>query len=294
MKRNREQDEVPSPLIGSVLAPVMHLMSLNVRRRVAVVRPADRWSRRAPLLARLLRLERPTVLGIQEVLPDQAADIRVALGAGYEGFGTGRDADRGGERCEIHVDAERLQFIDRRVHWLSDRPDVAGSRSFGNLLPRVAVHAELEDLALGTRFHVIVTHFDHLSERSRRRSARLVHRIAAGLDEPVIVMGDFNGGRRSKVFEELFRGDVLVDSWATSARRLTPEWGTYSDYRAPVAGGPRIDRILVSPSVRVEAAAVNAIRFDGSAVSDHEPVHALVRCPERSLPDGGIGREVRS
>lgn len=282
MKRIVTPDAVGSPAVGAVASPEVHLMTLNVRRRMAAsVSPHDRWNRRAPLVSRLLSSERPTVLGIQEALPDQAVVVADALGDRYTCVGTGRDTDRRGERCEIHIDGDRMRFLDMRVHWLSGTPDVPGSRSFGNLLPRVAVQAEVEDLEVGGRFHVIVTHLDHLSEKSRRRSARFLREIARSLDGPVVVMGDFNGGRRSGVFAELTRDDVLVDTWGAAARRLSPEWGTYSRYRAPVAGGSRLDRILVSPSVHVDAAAINAVRFDGVAASDHEPVHAVVRWPER-------------
>ncbi|MEL4317540.1 endonuclease/exonuclease/phosphatase family protein [Leifsonia sp. YIM 134122] len=280
MKRTVTPDAIGSPAVGAVASPEVHLMTLNVRRRVAAsVSPADLWSRRAPLLARLLAAERPTVLGIQEALPDQAVVVADALGDRYTCVGTGRDADRRGERCEIHIDGDRMRFLDMRVHWLSDTPDTPGSRSFGNLLPRVAVQAEVEELEFGGRFHVIVTHLDHLSEKSRRRSARFLRGIARSLDGPVVVMGDFNGGRRSGVFAELTGDDVLVDTWGAAARRLSPEWGTYSRYKAPVVGGDRLDRILVSPSVQVDAAAINPVRFDGAAASDHEPVHAVVRWP---------------
>src|SRR4051794_35225693 len=168
----RVGDVLTAPVIGPVSAPRLHLMTLNIRRRMAVpLSDADRWGRRRPLLGRLLALERPSVLGVQESLPDQSADLVAALGPRYAVTGTGRDADGGGERCEIHIDTERLRFVDVSTRWLSDRPNVPGSRSYGNALPRVVVQAELEDVQLGGRFHVLVTHFDHLSRRSRRESA---------------------------------------------------------------------------------------------------------------------------
>ncbi|KQX07630.1 MULTISPECIES: endonuclease/exonuclease/phosphatase family protein [unclassified Leifsonia] len=280
MKRSVVPDDVGSPAVGAIPAPGVHLMTLNIRRRMAVsLSRSDRWSRRAPVLSRLLSAEQPAVLGIQEALPDQAVLVADTLGERYASVGAGRDANRRGERCEIHIDGDRMRFLDARVHTLSDTPDVPGSRSFGNLLPRVAVQAEVEDLEAGGRFHVIVTHLDHLSEKSRRASARFLREMARGLEGPVVVMGDFNGGRRSEVFADLARDGVLVDSWGAAARRLTPEWGTYSRYAAPRIGGSRLDRILVSPSVKVDAAAINAARFDGAAASDHEAVHAVVRWP---------------
>ena len=284
-------DALSAPVIGPVAAPQLHLMTLNIRRRMAVpISDADRWSRREPLLRQLLERERPSVLGIQEALPDQAADIAEALGPRYAMAGTGRDADRGGERCELLIDTERLRFVDVRTRWLSDRPDVPGSRSYGNLLPRVVVQAELEDVQLGSRFWVLVTHLDHLSRRSRRESAIQLQRTVAALQHPAVVMGDFNVDVDSEVFRELTRNGLLVDAWQVAMRRLTPPWGTFSRYRPPRPDGPRLDWMLVSPSAVVDAAAINAARFGQAAVSDHEPVHALVRWPAAETPSDGPAR----
>ena len=113
------------PFIGPVTAPRLHLMTLNVRRQARLhLRPSDRWSRRRPLLNRLLALERPTILGVQEVMPEQSEDIDRMLGRRYAMVGSGRDQNRGGERCEIRFDTERLRLLDSRAWWLSDRPEI--------------------------------------------------------------------------------------------------------------------------------------------------------------------------
>lgn len=266
------------PFIGPVTAPRLHVMTLNVRRRTRwPTRAADRWSARRPLLHRVLEVERPSILGLQEVLPAQSGDINRMLGRRYAMVGSGRGANHDGERCEIRFDITRLRLLGSRTWWLSDRPDVPASRSYGNVLPRIAVQAELEDKALGTRFHVIVTHLDHLSARSRLASARQIHRVASALDVPHIVMGDFNAGPSSGVARELCADHLLSDTWLTASRRLSPAWDTYSNYRPPRPGGRRVDWVLVSAHAQVDAAGVNAVRFGSVAVSDHEPVHALIR-----------------
>lgn len=280
-------------VIGPVASPQLHLVTLNVRRRMPTVVPSHRWSRRLPLMLAMLAREQPSVLAIQEASADQSADIRSGLGSRYAAAGTGRDAHGGDERCEVLIDTERLRFVKVRAFWLSDRPDVRGSRSFGNLLPRVAVHVELHDLGTGGSFTVIATHFDHLSGRSRLESAHLLHGVAASLEGPVIVMGDFNAGVDSEEFRMLTSGGVLVDTWEAASRRLSPEWGTYSRFRAPRRRGQRIDWLLVSPTGSVEAAAINAVRFGHAAISDHESVHAVLRWPELApepAPVAGGGR----
>ena len=95
-------------------------------------------------------------------------------------------------------------------------------------------------------------------------------------------MGDFNAGPSSPVFSELTDDGLLSDAWTRADRRLGADWGTYSNYGPPRTGGRRLDWVLVSRSAQVEAAGVNGVRFGTAAVSDHEPVQALVRWPEQA------------
>src|SRR5690606_31986383 len=91
------------PLLGRVTPPDLHVMTLNVRRRLGVFAwpPADRWPKRAPRLRALLANERPSLLGVQEALPSQVAVMQEALGSAYRYVGHGRGADQQGEGCPI-------------------------------------------------------------------------------------------------------------------------------------------------------------------------------------------------
>jgi endonuclease/exonuclease/phosphatase family metal-dependent hydrolase len=270
-----------SPFTGPVDAPAVHVMTLNVRRRLPRAWPsprADRWSNRRPLLARLLGDERPAILGLQEVLPDQSAEIRDLLGSGYVSAGSGRDARAAGERCEVHVDSARFRIVSSTTRWLSDTPERAGSRSFGNLIPRIVVETELEDVVAGSRLQVLVTHLDHLSSRSRLRSAHLLAGMVRAVEGPAVVLGDFNVDVGSKPHATLLAEGGLVDALDVAATRLAPAVrGTYSHYGAARTTGRRLDWILVDRAAVVERAGVHAARFDGRAVSDHDPVQAVVR-----------------
>jgi endonuclease/exonuclease/phosphatase family metal-dependent hydrolase len=270
---------VPTPLIGPTEAPELHVMSYNIRRRMPRLtsRAVDLWDRRQPLVRCLLETERPSILGVQEALPDQAGFVQDVLGSSFEGMGFGRDSDRGGERVMLFVD--RSRFAIR--HWsqiaLSGTPDVAGSRSWGNRIPRTAVIAELVDHATKRELTVVSTHFDHLSRSSRLRSAGLLAERVLALGRPAIVMGDANTDAGSAPYRALLDGGGLADSWVVAGRHLTPAWGTYSNYRAP-RPGRRIDWLAATAGAfEVVSAGVNAVRFDGAAASDHEPVQAVLR-----------------
>lgn len=281
----------PTPLIGPLALPLLHVMTLNIRRRMPPFwfPAADRWARRRPLLQQLLAAEQPTVLALQEVMPGPSRQIRDMLGAAYASVGTGRSAGGGGERCELHYDRRRLHLLDSRFWWLSEHPERPGSRSFGNPLPRFVVQGHFSDRGTGARFHVLVTHLDPFSAPSRRASAQLLHRVVADLPDPVILLGDFNAGTGSPAHRHLVDGRVLADALEVSTRQVGADCSTFTRYGSPTSTGPRLDWILVSPGLQVESAGVNALRLGGAAVSDHEPVHAVLNLgPKHSAhPEGG-------
>ena len=269
------------PLLGPTTAPDLSVMGYNIRRLLP--RPlswgGDRWPVRAPLLARLLADESPTVLGLQEALPQQTEFVLRALGPRYRAVGVGRGAHGGGEACPVVYDSARLELLDWHQLALSGTPATPGSRSWGNPVPRVVVVARLRDRATGAALRVVNTHFDPFSARSRLLSARLISGLLAAERVPTVMTCDANDRPDSACYRELVGTGALADAWHAADRLLTPEWNTYSGYRKPVAGGRRIDWLLVGDGVRVRAAGINSRRFGGAAASDHEPVQALVRLP---------------
>lgn len=273
----------PGALIGESSGPALHVMTWNVRRSMPLgFRDAGRWTRRAPRLAALLRVEKPTVLGVQEALPQQARFIRDALGCSYRYVGRGRAGDGRGEGCPIFYDANRLDLVKAQQLALSERPHVAGSRSWGNILPRIMVTAVFRDRVTERCFLIVNTHLDHLSRRSRLRSAEAVRRSVVACELPAVVMGDLNENESGAAVLELFRDEQLTDAWSRARVHLSAPWATWSNYHPPRRNGRRIDWIAVSSGVGVTRAAVNARRYAGGWGSDHLPVQAEIVLPEYS------------
>lgn len=256
-------------------------MTFNIRRHMpsVVARVADRWERRRPLLEAVLTTERPSVLGVQEAVPDQQTAVAAALGGAYVALGRGRRADGGGEGCPLFVDTYRLDILDWRQVALSDTPDEPGSRSWGNLIPRIAVIARLRERANDATALVINTHFDHFSRRARIRAADAIRRHVAAQGMPAVVLGDLNTGEGTLPIRSLQRDGVLADAWDAAARRLTPEWGTFPNYRPPRLDRKRIDWIAVTPDIRVDRIGINTVAPGGHWPSDHLPVQAVLTLP---------------
>lgn len=269
---------VPS-LIGPAVAPELHVMSFNIRRAMdGPLHPKrDRWSVRAPAVAKMLGSERPTILGVQEALPHAMTVVTRAIGPTHRFVGRGRARNGAGEGTPLVYDAERLELRGWEQRTLSARPHEPGSRSWGNILPRILVMAEFSDRSTGVRFLVVNAHLDHMSSRSRRRSAWAIAALIQERALPAIVMGDLNAGPRSDAVRTLLSRAELTDAWSAAERRLTPLWSTLNGYRSPRLTGRRVDWMLVSRGVRVHAAAINAHIFDGVRPSDHLAVQALLR-----------------
>jgi endonuclease/exonuclease/phosphatase family metal-dependent hydrolase len=273
--------------IGFTAPPDLHVMTYNIRRRMSRLPPRSRdvWSHRKHLLQRVLATERPALLGVQEALLDQSRFVGASLGPSYERIGYGRNANREGEACPIFYDTERLRLVGWAQYALSNTPAVPGSRSWGNRVPRLVVVATMHDLATGIDFRAFNTHFDHQSPSARLKSAAMLTSLIGRGSGPVIVTGDANAGVFSAPYRELTHAAGLVDAWLMPERRLSPDYTTFSNYHAPKVGGKRIDWLLVGGGIEVKAMGINAVRFDGAAPSDHEPVQAVLRMSrERGLP----------
>lgn len=261
-------------LLGPAHPPYLHVMSLNVRRRLTWTTAKDRWARRRVALHALLRKEQPTILGAQEVLPDQADAILGALGDNYRMIGHGRGTNGRGEATPIAYDADRLELVSWDQRALSDRPTDPGSRGWGNLFPRVVVTAQWRDRATAGEVRMLNTHLDPLSGRSRARSLDALAALAEGKSVPTILTADLN--TPADWATAILGRARLHDAWDLAREHRTPAWRTFARYRAPRLGR-RIDLVAVSREFEVCATGIHGDAVAGAWPSDHLPVQALVR-----------------
>jgi endonuclease/exonuclease/phosphatase family metal-dependent hydrolase len=263
--------------------PAVSLLSFNIRYGTADDGP-DHWDRRREMVMEVFERHAPDVVGLQEALAFQIAEIRERLPR-YAAVGVGRDDGlTGGEHCTILYRADRFTLAESGTFWLSDTPDAVASATWGNSITRICTWARLIDDASGRAFYVFNTHFDHVSQPSRERSVRLIaERVAARAHpDPLIVMGDFNIGETNPAMAFLLR-DPDGPGWVDTFRVVHPdetEVGTFNAFRDRT-DGDKIDFILAAPGVRVLEASIDRARVDGRSPSDHEPVTARIELPAR-------------
>ena len=264
-------------MFGPAEGDTLHVMSFNLKYASAI--GPNAWRKRRPLMAELLNAESPTVLGTQEGLYAQLCDIGHDLPDHYDWIGEGRAGGVADEYCAIFFDTRRLTAEQSGHFWLSDTPEVPGSRSWGNTNIRMATWIRLRDKRTGGELAVFNTHFDHVSEQARVRGAELVRDRVNALppEVSVILTGDFNApAEHAAAYSILTGGADLTDTWTAAAEHASPLHATWHGYHQLIPGGPRIDWLLVRGNLTVPAAGINTYSRDGRFPSDHLPIQALL------------------
>ena len=217
------------------------------------------------------------VIGFQEVLPNQLADLKASLPR-MESYGEGRDADGGGEACPVFWRRDRFDLLHAETRWLSLTPDEPGSVGWDADLPRIATMVLLFDRKTGARVRVLNTHWSHTGPAAREASAALCAGWM-GRSEPGLVrvlMGDFNEEPGGAVHRYLANVGGWTDAYANPRTRCRREFGTYTTFFTDrTVGAPRIDYLWVD-GANVKWHCVDEVIKWGMFISDHAPVHAIL------------------
>ncbi|WP_221929319.1 endonuclease/exonuclease/phosphatase family protein [Saccharicrinis carchari] len=254
-------------------------MTFNVRYD----NPGDslnNWQNRKERVANSILFYDADILGTQEVLHNQMKDLKRLL-PGYESVGVGReDGKEKGEYSALFYKKERFSVLDSGYFWLSETPEVAGSRGWDGACERIASWAKLKDKASGNTLIALNTHLDHVGVTARREGVKLILDRLAELsnDLPIILMGDFNAKPESDVINQITdksNANHLIDSRAVSPIVYGPSWTFHNFGRIPYEKRPLIDYIFVSKDVEVLKHGILAETENKQFLSDHTPI--LVR-----------------
>ncbi|CAG7637589.1 endonuclease/exonuclease/phosphatase family protein [Paenibacillus allorhizosphaerae] len=252
----------------------MRVMTFNLRYAAADDQP---WEKRRPVMKELLLNEQPDVIGTQEGLLQQIADLETNLPA-YGQIGVGREGGNIGEHMAVFYKKERVKPLEHNHFWLSDTPHVIASASWGNKIPRMVTWVRFQDLQTQKTFYFVNTHLDHESPGSREKSAQLLLDTFQTFDPeiPVILTGDFNSWTDSTVYKKLTGAGAgnLTDAFLDAKQRANDTLGTLHGYKDPTGGRPthRIDWILYRGKINVIRGEINTFSKEGQYPSDHFPV----------------------
>lgn len=241
----------------------------------------NRWGNRRDQFIGQIGLIHPAILGLQEVVPGQKADLERGL-PGYVFVGIPREKD--GESANLAFDRSLFRLKSSGTYWLSPTPN-RPSKGWDAAYSRVATWAHLVRKSDGRRFLAVNTHLDNEGKQARLEGARQTSRwIAANRvsGELVVMTGDFNTTPDSPPVQQLTSAPLHLRDARTVSRTapVGPE-GTWNDFTLLPKESERIDFILLDPKMAVERYAVLAWHGEGGLVaSDHFPVVAeLDPCP---------------
>lgn len=251
----------------------LRVMTFNVRLETSGD-GLNNWPYRKDVAAEVIKEYDVDLLGTQEVTPNQLSDLKERL-PHYTAIGVGRaDGKNAGEYSAIFYKSDKFEVDKSGTFWLSETPNIAGSKGWDAACERIATWALLKEKRTGRRFFFINTHLDHVGKVARREGVKLLLKRTEeernGL--PAIITGDFNAEPESEVIRHLLSDKKFFD-----ARLLAPSIpeinGTFHDFgRLPVEQRDIIDYVFVSGGVSVNAYLPVQEKRKGVYLSDHTPL----------------------
>jgi len=281
--RPAELSEVRPARAMPVAAPQRDIvaMSFNIRYAGGDKGP-NAWENRRSLVLGEIEREAPDVLGLQEVEAVQADWLRASL-PGYGFHGVGRmDGQRKGEFAPVMFRSERFELLEGGHFWLSQTPEVAGSKGWDGACERMASWVRLRDREDSGTLLVLNTHLDHVGVRARAEGLALIRerlRTLRRAGDSLIVTGDFNTGADAEQAPTLIGGEGrsrLVDTFREVFPTRDEDEGTFNNWSFTLRGA-RIDWVLTSTDLCPVSAAIERRVPGGRHPSDHYPVTTRLR-----------------
>ncbi len=245
------------------------------------------WDHRRPLVASTIRYHEADIIGVQEAFRRQLDEMMTDMPA-FAWFGVCRTdgsvhPNPDSEFSAIVYRKDRFERLDGNTFWLSETPDEPGSKGWDAAYPRIVTWVKFKDVNSSKIFFYFNTHFDHMGERAREESAKLLLRKMweiAG-EEPVILSGDFNSTDTSKPYllltDKLSTYGMTDAMFASKSPHHGPIGSFSGSFTLPGVGNNRIDFIFIRNNIMVRKHAILSDSWDGRLPSDHLPVLAELR-----------------
>lgn len=260
----------------------LRVMSFNIRTSTAQD-GENGWKFRRDLCFEEIARFNPSLIGFQEMREDQHEDTLERM-KGYGFVGVARDdGKRKGEWSLIGFRKDRFDNLGGGDFWLSENPDVPGSKSWDAALTRICTWVRLRDRVSGREFLFANTHFDHKGVLSREHSARLLvsklTELAKG--KPIILTGDFNVSEDTPAYAVITQPQGQARAWLIDAYRAvhpkrSPDEASFHGFKGTRTGS-RIDFVFHSAELKATAAAIERlVSANGRFSSDHYAVTAVL------------------
>jgi endonuclease/exonuclease/phosphatase family metal-dependent hydrolase len=265
----------------SGVSQTVTVMSYNIRLDTKAD-GVNQWGNRIEKVSDLIKKHNPDLLGVQEALHNQMMDLQKNL-PDYQFVGVGRDDGKEkGEYSAIFYKKDKFDVLNQNTFWLSETPEVPGSKSWDAAITRVVTFATLKEKSTGKSFIYANTHFDHIGKEARKQSANAIKYMLLGFikgytndksekEIPILVSGDYNSEPKDEPYLNMINGQQLVLTDARPASDLT---GTFCGFEVGKIECRTIDYIFYSAQWKASNYKVIQDHDGKFYPSDHLPVMA--------------------
>lgn len=235
------------------------------------------WEHRKDLVFKVIRESGCDFIGLQEALVFQIQEILEHCPS-YTYTGVTREVDpKKGEASPLLYDKDKWQLLESQTLWLSETPEIPGSKSWNSSFPRIFTWGRFKRKNDDTEILIYNTHYDHMSALARHNSSRTIiehiYSKTNGMD--VILMGDFNDAEDKPPITYLTTNPVqlLKDAYRILHNEPSEMDMTFYGWKPHTPGtGKRLDYIFFLGDIIPVSAEVITYNLDGRYPSDHMPV----------------------
>ena len=232
----------------------------------------DQWNNRKSEIVEFIEYYQPDIFGIQEGLSHQVRYLDSNLYS-YSWIGVGRDdGSNKGEFSAIFYKNEKLKFLKGSTFWLSEKSQEV-SVGWDAAMERICTYGLFEDQTNKQRILIFNTHYDHIGEKAREKSSRLILEKIQEINVakyPVVLMGDFNAEPHEKpikiILNEFDHGTLVVKDDIYGPK------GTFNGFDKTTVAERRIDYIFTQGISVQSYRHIDDKMKNGNFLSDHFPV----------------------
>lgn len=247
------------------------IMSFNIRYDT----PNDNenwWKLRKDEVVTMLKHYSPDFIGVQEAMPKQLNFIANNLN-NYKYIGHGRDgAGSNSEGIPIFYNSTNYMLLEKKIFWLSETPKKV-SRGWDAALNRIAVHGVFKSKITNQIINIINTHFDHMGENARLKSAELLinyirkNNLTA---KKIVLMGDLNCIPTEAPIT--FLNQEFKNSYNIKGHSVYGPVGTFNGFDSTKPVTKQIDYIFTKNIDIKKYRCIDDRRKNNLYLSDHFPI----------------------
>ena len=156
----------------------LNVMTLNIQNSLR----SSAFDARVRSIDAMVAFHNPDLIGMQELTDDMIHKLP-GMSDTYAFYGKRRESIRpADERCCVLYRKTRFRFISGKTRWLSDTPEVPGSRHFGSQFPRIVTYAGAHKAGRSAAAHSERTQSRRIHDRDRRLQLQFPGRCPAETD----------------------------------------------------------------------------------------------------------------